>query len=244
MHKCLELLEEGNLFSALDANNGSWKVKIANGDRRETALNARHAWFEFICTLFWLKNAPGRFQRVVHVTLSIGLWLLALLYLKDVVIFSKSPEAQIKPMNQVLAQIRDARVPFILTECIRFFIPFNSWVMSFTADNWPYQIAWSSQFSLWSPLQTFKSTFASGFVQRPPALVRLLLKMLLRWPESCGITNPFKFETHRECESWPANKTTKADHPAVFFPSTVRRHQHTGDRRLWSPSACKGFQNI
>lgn len=69
---------------------------------------------------FGLKNAPSTFQRVIYVTLSTSRWKNALIYLDDIVIFSKFVEEHMTHLRKVLTLLATSRVTLKNNKC-RFF---------------------------------------------------------------------------------------------------------------------------
>lgn len=60
--------------------------------------------------MFVLKNAPGTFQYAMDVILSTIQWKVSLMYLDDIVIFSRSPKAHMKNFRLVLALLQNGGV--------------------------------------------------------------------------------------------------------------------------------------
>ena len=66
---------------------------------------------------FGLCNAPATFQRTVAILLSGYRWTTCLLYLDDVIIFSKSIEEHLKHVDEVLEILRQAGMSLKLKKC-------------------------------------------------------------------------------------------------------------------------------
>jgi len=76
-------------FSALDAKQGFWHVPLAEEDRDKTAFRTRSGQYRWRVMPFGLVNAPATFQRFMD-TVLMGLTPeFALVYIDDVVIFTK-----------------------------------------------------------------------------------------------------------------------------------------------------------
>lgn len=65
MDKCIDLLGEALIFSALDVNSGYWQEEIDKRDRYKTASTSHHGFFQFVRRLVGLKNASDAFQRAM-----------------------------------------------------------------------------------------------------------------------------------------------------------------------------------
>ena len=69
---------------------------------------------------FGLRNAPGTFQRAIDVILAQVRWQYSLVYLDDIVVFSKTGEEHIDHVRSVLSLLADAGVTLKLKKCFFF----------------------------------------------------------------------------------------------------------------------------
>lgn len=65
----------------------------------------------------WLHSAPATFQRSLDITLSGIRWQDCLVYLDDVIVFSKDVDDHVRHHDTVLSLLRDAGVPLRLRKC-------------------------------------------------------------------------------------------------------------------------------
>ena len=80
-------------FSCVDLKSGFWQVKMAEESRQYTAFTVSSLGvYEFLRMPFGLCNAPATFQRLMQNTLDELNLTYALIYLDDVIIFSKTEE--------------------------------------------------------------------------------------------------------------------------------------------------------
>lgn len=117
MDKCIDFPGKAAIFSPLDANSGYCKIEIEEADRDETAFTSHHGLYQFIRMPFELRNAPDTFQRTMGVILSTLLWKCAIIYLDDIVIFSKSPQEHIGHVKTMLTLLRNASVAMDSKKC-------------------------------------------------------------------------------------------------------------------------------
>ena len=110
MDDCLDSLGHANIFSTLDANWGYWHVPMQESDIEKTAFCTHEGLFEFKRMPFGLTNAPATFQRALDIVLSKFKWKTALVYIDDVVIFSKSVEDHLRHVDEVLTALSTAGV--------------------------------------------------------------------------------------------------------------------------------------
>ena len=117
MDEYIDSLGEANVFTTLDANSGYWQVPVAREDRSKTAFVCHSGLYQFLRMPFGLKNAPATFQRTLDVVLSPFKWKSCLVYLDDVIIFSKDEESHLRHLDEVLHALQLAGVTLKLAKC-------------------------------------------------------------------------------------------------------------------------------
>lgn len=120
MDECIDSLADATIFTTLDANSGHWQIEIREEDKDKTTFTSHHGLFRFTRMPFGLKNAPGTFQRVIDVILSQVKWQYALVYLDDVIIFSKSVDEHFSHVSTGLQLFKSAGVSLKLKKCSLF----------------------------------------------------------------------------------------------------------------------------
>lgn len=83
-------------------NSGYWQIEIEQSDRDNTAFRSQHVLKQFIRMPFGLRNAPGTYQRTTDVIFAMEKWQFALVYLDDILIFSKTTKEHIRYITEVL----------------------------------------------------------------------------------------------------------------------------------------------
>ena len=101
----LARLKGARYFSKLDLRDGYHQIPIAESDRFKTAFTCRYGTFEFTVMSFGLKNAPSHFQRSMNMLLSDLLDVCVLVYMDDILIYSKSAEQHVAHVKQVFARL-------------------------------------------------------------------------------------------------------------------------------------------
>jgi hypothetical protein len=86
----LDHLHGARLFTSLDLHSGYWQVPVAARDRDKTGFVTRQGLFRFVRMPFGLANAPSTFQRMMDAVLRGLTWQTCLVYLDDVIVFTKS----------------------------------------------------------------------------------------------------------------------------------------------------------
>ena len=117
MDEGLDSLGEAKYFTTLDCNSGYRQIPIAEEDRNKTTFTCHARTYRFLRMPFGLCNAPPTFQRTVDILLSGYRWKTCLVYLDDVIIFSKSIEEHLRHVDEVLEILRQAGMSLRLRKC-------------------------------------------------------------------------------------------------------------------------------
>ena len=96
MDDYIDSLGEASVFTTLDCNSGYWQITIREEDRDKTAFTSHAGTFRFIGIPFGLTDAPATFQRTIDILLSRCRWQSFLVYLDDIIIFSKNKEDHLR----------------------------------------------------------------------------------------------------------------------------------------------------
>jgi len=83
-------------------------VVLEPSDRHKTAFCTRDGLFEFLVMPFGLTSAPATFQRLMDSVLHDLLWNTVMVYLDDIVIFTKTWEERPAVLDDVLQRLRAA----------------------------------------------------------------------------------------------------------------------------------------
>ena len=86
----LSRLEGAQYFFIMDMQAGYWQVQIKPEDREKTAFITANGLHQFKVMPFGLTNAPSTFQRMMDVLLAGLKWNSCLVYLDNIIIFSKT----------------------------------------------------------------------------------------------------------------------------------------------------------
>ena len=99
----LARLHGAKYFSKLDLHDGYHQVPIKESDRFKTAFTSRYGTFEFNIMTFGFKNVPAHFQRNMTLLLADLLDVCVLVYMDDILIFSKTADEHHAHVKQVFA---------------------------------------------------------------------------------------------------------------------------------------------
>lgn len=110
-HERVHLLLRGcKNFPEIEREQRLLTSRNCQEDGEKDAFASHRGLFQSIRMPFGLKNALGTIQYAMDIILSTVQWQFALVYLELIMIFSKSLEADIKLMRQVLMLPRVAAV--------------------------------------------------------------------------------------------------------------------------------------
>jgi len=93
------------IFSKFDMKSGFWQIQIHEKDKYKTAFVTPFGQYEWNVMPFGLKNAPSEFQNIMNDILG-PLSKYSIVYIDDVLIFSKSIEEHWKHLNSFLEVIK------------------------------------------------------------------------------------------------------------------------------------------
>ena len=113
----VEQLGGSSYFSKLDLKNGYFQVRIAESDKPKTAFNTGRGLWEFNVLPQGLKNSPPSFQRILNNLLGNNRWSYCLIYLDDVVIYSKTFDKHCTHINEVLSTLNQANFQLNPSKC-------------------------------------------------------------------------------------------------------------------------------
>lgn len=113
----LESLAGAVLFSSLDLASGYWQIPVEASDQPKTAFVTSFGLYEFTRMPFGLCNAPSTFQRCMDLLLSGLKWVHCLVYLDDILVFSKDVPSHLQSLALVFGKLRTAGLSLKLKKC-------------------------------------------------------------------------------------------------------------------------------
>jgi RNase H-like domain found in reverse transcriptase/Reverse transcriptase (RNA-dependent DNA polymerase)/Integrase zinc binding domain len=106
----LDRTEGCKLFSVIDLKNAFNLIRIREGDEWKTAFRTPRGLYEYLVMPFGLTNAPSVFQAFIQDTLRGYVDVFCVVYLDDILIFSKTQEEHDAHVKAVLDWLKDARL--------------------------------------------------------------------------------------------------------------------------------------
>ena len=112
-----DLLSGAKFFSTLDLGSGYYQIAMAPEDQEKTAFSCPYGSFHYLRMPQGLKSAPATFQRLMQVTLDEVIFKSVLVYLDDIMIYSKTFEEHLKQVDRVLELIIEAGLKLKPSKC-------------------------------------------------------------------------------------------------------------------------------
>ncbi|OWZ06759.1 Gag-pol fusion protein [Phytophthora megakarya] len=115
----LEALGGALLFTTLDLRSGYWQIRVADVDKDKTAFTTRSGLYRFVRMPFGLSNAPSTFQRMMNSVLRGLTWSTCLVYLDDIIVFTRGGiERHVLELAVVLERLSAAGLTLKLKKCV------------------------------------------------------------------------------------------------------------------------------
>ncbi|GBG84351.1 hypothetical protein CBR_g38322 [Chara braunii] len=113
----LDRVQGCKYYSKIDLKSGYHQIAIRPEDQHKTTFQTRYGLYEFVVMPFGLCNAPGTFQHAMNRIFHDHLDKFVVVYLDDILIFSKSAEEQAQHVETVLSLLRQHKYKVNLEKC-------------------------------------------------------------------------------------------------------------------------------
>ncbi|KAJ9525450.1 hypothetical protein QJQ45_003145 [Haematococcus lacustris] len=113
----LDQLSGAQVFSKIDLRSGYHQIRVAEDDIPKTAFRTRYGHYEFTVLPFGLCNAPATFQQLMNDVFKPHLDDFVLVYLDDILVFSKSAADHERHLHLTLSLLRQHQLCANLAKC-------------------------------------------------------------------------------------------------------------------------------
>ena len=113
----LNRLGEANVYTKLDLKDAYHRMRIREGDEWKTAFRCRYGHFEYQVLPFGLMNAPGSFQNYIHDVLGDLVDSTCIVYLDDILVYSKDPAEHTEHVRQILERLAQHKLYLNAKKC-------------------------------------------------------------------------------------------------------------------------------
>ena len=117
---CLDALGGSQWFSTFDLRSGYHQVVLAPEDADKTTFLTRKGAFKFKVMAFGLTAAPATFQRLMDAAMSGVNFSICLIYLDDIIVFSKTLEEHLQRLEIVFRRLEAVNLKLKPSKCCLF----------------------------------------------------------------------------------------------------------------------------
>jgi hypothetical protein len=110
-------LAGAKVFSKIDLRLGYHQIKIRASDVPKTAFSTKYGPYEFLVMSFGLTNAPAYFMYLMNSVFMNELDKFIVVFIDDILIFSKNKDERTKHLRIVLQCLRDHKLYAKFSKC-------------------------------------------------------------------------------------------------------------------------------
>jgi hypothetical protein len=110
IHELQDRLQGAQWFTAFDIPGAYNRIRIKEGHEWKTAFRTRFGLFEYLVMPFGLTNAPATFQAYINNVLRKYLDVFVVVYLDDILVYSKTYDDHVRDVRKVLQALADAKM--------------------------------------------------------------------------------------------------------------------------------------
>ena len=114
---CLDAMSSATLFSTFDLRSSYHQIQVAPQDRDKTTFICPRGMYRYCNMPFGLCNAGATFQRLMDVVMSGLHFEVCLVYLDDIVLFSRTIEEHLERLVRLLGRLESAGLKLKPEKC-------------------------------------------------------------------------------------------------------------------------------
>ena len=114
---CLDTLAGAVWYSTFDLRSGFHQVSVRPGDANKTTFTCHRGTFRFPRMPFGLCNAPATFQRLMDTVLAGLNFEICLVYLDDIMIFSRTLDEHLERLSKLFQRLRESNLKLKPSKC-------------------------------------------------------------------------------------------------------------------------------
>jgi len=117
IEELMDHLAGAKYFFKIDLYSGYHQIRIKKEDTHKTAFRTRYGHYEFLVLPFGLTNAPATFMTLMNDIFREYLDEFVIVYLDDILIYSKTKEEHLKHLCLVLKTLKEHKLYAKLKKC-------------------------------------------------------------------------------------------------------------------------------
>jgi hypothetical protein len=110
-------LVRAKVFSKIDLRSGCHQIKIRASDIPKTAFSTRYKLYEYLVMSFGLTNASAYLMYLMNLVFMPELDKFVVVFIDDILVYSKSEDEHTKHLHIVLQRLRDHRLYAKFSKC-------------------------------------------------------------------------------------------------------------------------------
>lgn len=101
----------------IDLRSGYHQIRLKLEDVPKTTFKMRYGYYKYSVILFGVSNAPGMFMEYMSITFHMYLDQFVVVFLDDLLIYSKSGEERVGHLRVVLQTLKENQLYAKLSKC-------------------------------------------------------------------------------------------------------------------------------
>ena len=117
---CLDMIgsQAPKYFTTLDMTSGFWQIALNKQDYHKTAFVSHDGKFEFTTLPQGLRNSSASFQQTMQFIFRNLIWKYVMIYIDDIIIFSKTFQDHLHHIDIVLKRLIEANLKLGPQKCV------------------------------------------------------------------------------------------------------------------------------